>query len=159
MVHAADLGHNVPAEQVDVRISLSQSAKVRETVSKLTDHVAEQPAPTGPVIQSVWNPVTKVPDTLNAGQMALIQGMRIAVRGEQTEDTGVFFTRVSGGATVHVPAAQLSPNTPTKLQFVLPPAVTPGEWTVAVATQSSSHSTTHLGYVRRGEYPQIITVV
>ncbi|MDR1155999.1 MAG: DUF4469 domain-containing protein, partial [Bacteroidales bacterium] len=120
--------------------------------------VAEQAAPGGPVIQKVTNPVTGEPDTLNTGAMALIQGLRLAVRGDREDETGVFFTNAYGGPTVHIPAAHLSPNTPSKLQFVLPPTVTPGEWRVAVATQTTGSSTVLAKEVRIYEYPQVIRV-
>ena len=159
MVHAQDLGHTIPADQVDVRLSMLQSLEARNAIRRVTIHVAEQPAPVGPVIQTVWNPVRKEPDTLNVGAMVLIQGLRIAVRGELTDEIGVYFTRADGGVTVRIPAEELSPNTPTKLQFVLPAAVTPGEWTVAVATQGTSTTTKQLEHVRRNEYTHIITVL
>jgi hypothetical protein len=53
----------------------------------------------------------------------------------------------------------LSPNAPTKLQFVLPTGVTPGQWRVKIATQSTSNTSTFTKDVREYEYPNIITVV
>jgi hypothetical protein len=41
---------------------------------------------------------------------------------------------------VRIPADLLSPNTTNKLQFTLPAGVTPGEWKVKVATQSTSNT-------------------
>jgi hypothetical protein len=158
-VYAKDLGHNVPAGQVNARIALTQGVYAREAISDLTLSIAEHPAPTGPVIQSVTNPVAGLADTLNAGAMALIQGMRLAIRGDRTDETGVYFTEVSGKASVRIPASQLSPNTPTRLQFVLPSAVSPGEWKVKVATQLVSGTKKFTKDIREFEYPNIITVV
>jgi hypothetical protein len=125
----------------------------------MTVHVDEQPAASGPVIQSVCNPVNSDPDTLNTGAMVLIQGLRIAVRGDKTEEIGVFFTSAADGTVVHVAASQLVPNTPSKLQFVLPAAVVAGEWTVAAATQSTGQSTLVSKKVRRYDYPNVINVL
>jgi hypothetical protein len=138
-----------------------QGEYAREALKDLTVSVAEQPAPTGPVIQAVTNPVAGTPDTLNPGAMALLQGMRLTVRGteEKADETGVFFTSADGAAKVHIPAGQLSPNLPGKLQFVLPAEVTAGEWRVKVATQSLSKARTYTKDVREYEYPNIITVV
>jgi hypothetical protein len=159
-VYAKDLGHNVPAGQVNARIALTQGGYAREAISDLTLSIVEQPAPTGPVIQSVTNPVAGLADTLDTGAMTLIQGMRIAVRGDRTDGIGVYFTPLDGKTdAVRIPADQLSPNTPTRLQFVLPSGVTPGEWKVKVATQSLSKTRTFTKDVREYEYPNIITVV
>ncbi|MDR1223978.1 MAG: hypothetical protein LBL07_14040, partial [Tannerella sp.] len=57
VVYAKDLGHNVPAGQVHAHIGLTQGEAAREMLKDLTVSVGEQPAPTGPVIQAVTNPV------------------------------------------------------------------------------------------------------
>ncbi|MDR1601192.1 MAG: DUF4469 domain-containing protein [Tannerella sp.] len=159
VVHARDLGHNVPAGQVNACINFTQGEYAREALKDLTISVAEQPAPTGPVIQAVTNPVIGLADTLNTGAMILIQGMRLAVKGDRADEIGVYFTSVDGTASVRIPAGQLSPNTPTKLQFVLPADVKTGEWKVKVATQSTRNAGKFTKDVREYEYPNIITVV
>lgn len=158
VVYSEQLGHNVPADRLNVRMNLSAGAYAREEIGAgATVHVAEQPVSGGPVIQKVTNPVAGEPDVLNTGAMALIQGLRLAVRGDREDETGVFFTG-SGGETVRIPAAQISPNSPSKLQFVLPAEVTAGEWRVAVATQATGASTVMTKEVRTFEYPQAIRV-
>jgi hypothetical protein len=159
VVYTKDLGHNLPADQVNTRIALTQGGYAREAISDLTVSVAEQAAPTGPVIQVVTNPVVGLDDTLDAGAMVLLQGMRLAVKGDRTDETGVYFTSVDRTATVRIPAGQLSPNTPSKIQFVLPADVKSGEWWVKVATQSSSSARVFTKDVREYEYPNLITVV
>jgi hypothetical protein len=158
VVLAKDLGHHVPAGQVNTHITLIQGEYAREAVKDLTVGVAEQPAPTGPVIQSVTNPVTGLADTLNTGAMALIQGMRLAVRGDQTDDIGVYFTDAAD-TEVRVPAGLISPNSMSRLQFVLPAAVTPGQWRVKVATQATSSTHVFTKDVRVYEYPAVVTVL
>ena len=158
VVFDKDLGRSCPADRLNVSIRLVQGAAARTAIKGSTVQIAEQPAPTGPVIQSVTNPVANIADTLNSGAMALIQGMRLAVRGDKPGEIGVFFTPAGGGTAVFIPAEQLSPNTPGKLQFVLPAAVTPGEWNVAVATQNTGTADKYTKEVRRNEYPNIITV-
>jgi hypothetical protein len=161
VVYAKDLGHPVPAGQVNTRMNFVQGEYAREALKDLTINVAEQPAPTGPVIQSVTNPVVGVLDTLNTGAMVLLQGMRLAVRGtaEKIDEIGVYFTRIDGAAEVRIPADKISPNMPKKLQFVLTPDVYPGEWRVKVATQSTHSSGQFTKDVREYEYPNIITVL
>jgi hypothetical protein len=159
VIHARDLGHNVPAGQVNARMNFTQGEYAREALKNLTISVAEQPAPTGPVIRTVTNPVAGLADTLDTGAMALLQGMRLAVRGDRTDEIGVYFTSVDGSVSVRIPAVQLSPNTPTKLQFVLPAGVKPGEWKVKVVTQSTPSVHKFTKDLREYEYPGIITVV
>jgi hypothetical protein len=161
VVYAKDLGHHVPAGQVDTRMNFVQGEYAREALKDLTISVAEQPAPTGPVIQSVTNPVVGQPDTLNTGAMVLLQGMRMAVRGtaEKIDEIGVFILSPDWTVSVHIPADQISPNMPGKLQFVLPANIGPGEWRVKVATQSVARNHTYTKNVREYVYPNIITVV
>ena len=160
VVYAKDLGHNVAAGQVNARIALTQGEYAREALTDLAVSVAEQPAPTGPVIQEVTNPVAGIPDTLNTGAMALLQGMRLAVKGDRPDEIGVYFTAVDGMTDpVRIPADRLSPNTPTRLQFVLPDNVTPGEWKVKVATQAGANPRIFIKEIREYEYPNHITVV
>jgi hypothetical protein len=161
VVYARDLGHHVPAGQVDTRMNLIQGEYAREELKDLTVSVAEQPAPTGPVIQAVINPVIGLPDTLNTGAMVLLQGLRLAVRGtaEKTDEIGVYFTSTGGTVEVRIPAGQLSPNLPKKLQFVLPAGVTAGEWRVKVATQFTSNASQFTKDVREYVYPNTLTVL
>jgi hypothetical protein len=159
VVYARDLGHHVPAGQVNTRMNFRQGEYAREALQGLTLSVAEQPAPTGPFIQAVTNPVAGQPDTLNTGAMTLLRGMRLAVKGDKVDEIGVYFTSSDGTTEVRIPADQLSPNLPARLQFVLPSGVTAGEWRVKVATQALSKARTYAKDVREYEYPTTVTVV
>jgi hypothetical protein len=159
VVFAKDLGHHLPAGQVNAHTGLIQGEYAREAVKDLTISVAEQPAPTGPVIQSVTNPVVNLPDTLNIGAMVLLQGMRLAVRGDKPDEIGVFFTSEDGVTSVRVPATHLSPNTPKKLQLVLPDKVSAGNWKVKVATQMTTNPKKFTENIREYEYPNFIKVI
>jgi hypothetical protein len=158
VVYAKDLGRNVPAGQINTRMILTPGESAREAMKDISVNVAEQPAPTGPVIQNVTNPVTGLSDTLNAGAMVLIQGKRLTVKGDRTDEIGVYFTAIDGTASVRIQGGQLSPNTSTKLQFVPPADVSPGEWKMKIVTQSGARGN-FTKDVREYEYPNIITVV
>ncbi len=151
------LGHNIPADELSVRMNLTQGTAARAAISQLTVSVAEQPAPTGPVIQSVMNPTRMEHDSLNVGQMVLIQGMRLAVKGDRADEIGVYFTKAGSAESIRITAAELSPNSPTKLQFVLPPDITAGEWRLRVLTQGGSGSK-FTKEARMAEYPNIVSV-
>ena len=156
---AGDLGHTLPAGQVKVSISLSQNSAARKAVESLPVYVFEQSGATGPVIQSVITPTgDKTANQLLPGKMVLIEGMRLAVKGEDPS-VGVLFTSVDEpSTTVLVTPADIYPNTPTKLQFTLPAEVTEGEWTVSVTTQGASHSGVYYKEPRTYVYPETITV-
>jgi hypothetical protein len=159
IVYDEQLGRNVSADELNVRVNMTPGAYAREEISaNATVQIAEQAAPSGPVIQKVTSPVTGVSNTLKAGAMVLIQGARIAVRGDREEETGVFFTHADTGVTVRIPPAHLLPNNPSKLQFVLPQDVVPGEWRVSIATQATGTSTVFAKDIRTFEYPKNIRV-
>ena len=160
VIESSQLGHTISSDTVEVKVNFEKGKLLADFGKGDQISIAKNPVSGAPLLQKVTNPTVKVADTLNVGGMALIEGLNIAVRGDRTDDIGVFFTRVDSPATmVHIPVGQLYPNTPSKLQFVLPAAVTAGEWTVAVATQSGSKNGVFSETVRRGEYPQTITVV
>jgi hypothetical protein len=159
VVYSNNLGHNIPEGQLSVGIHLIQGTAARQAAAQFTVHVAEQPAPVGPVIQSVTNPITGVPDTLNTGAMVLIQGMRLAVKGEQGVEVGVRFTSLEGAIGVLVPPEQLSPNQPARLQFVLPTTVATGLWSIAVGTQATGASGVFTKDARWNEYPTPVRVI
>lgn len=158
-VQMQDLGHNIPADRLHIYLKMTQSPEARKALNPTSVHIGEQLAASGPFIQAISNPIKSVPDTLNTGSMVLIQGLRLAIRGNKTEQIGVFFTSLDHGTIVHITADQIVPNVPGKLQFVLPPEVVAGKWTVAVATQSATVGTKHIEQVRRTEYPGVITVI
>jgi hypothetical protein len=153
-----DLGHNIPASKLDVRINFAQGSAARAAIADTQVHVEEQPAVKGPDVQSVTNPVYNEPNVLNVGAMALIQGLRIAIRGDKTDEIGVFFKAEPDGVEIRVPAEHISPNTPTRLQFVLPAEVYSGDWWITVRTQFTGASDKFTKEIREFRYPFIIQV-
>jgi hypothetical protein len=158
VIQAQSLGHNIPADQLSIRMNFIQGAIAKEAIEGISIHVAEQPAPAGPVIQNICNPLINIPDTVDSNAMVLVQGMRIAIRGKK-EEIGLYFTSIDNGRVVHIPVKMFSPNTPTKLQFVLPYDVYPGAWKVKIATQSTGNTANLTENIREYEYPNIIKVV
>ncbi|MDR3245368.1 MAG: DUF4469 domain-containing protein [Prevotellaceae bacterium] len=154
-----DLGHNIPSDKLDVRINFTQGVAARAAIANIQVYVEEQPAISGPDVQSVTNPLYNEPNTLNTGAMVLVQGLRIAIRGNKTDEIGVFFASEDGTAEVRVPAEHISPNTPKRLQFILPADVYEGNWWVTVKTQATTNNVTLTKEVREFRYPFIIQVV
>jgi hypothetical protein len=81
------------------------------------------------------------------------------IKDDKPDEIGVCFTYEDEVTVVRVPATHLSPNTPKKLQFVLPAEVSAGNWKVKVATQATGNSKTFTENVREYVYPNTITVV
>jgi hypothetical protein len=100
--------------------------------------------------------------------MVAIHGLNVAVEGDRLGEIGVFFTPTAsgpaggsaGGPAIHIPAGKFSPNTAGHVQFALPAAVTPGEWTVRLATQTSGTNKGRFTKdVRSCSYPKPVQVV
>ncbi|WP_455623453.1 DUF4469 domain-containing protein [Parabacteroides sp.] len=156
-VRAGELGHNIPADRLKVSVNLTQGEGARRAVEGAVVHAFEQAGATGPVIQSVTDPTVGKTDSLTLGGMALIEGMRLSLKGDDAS-VGILFKKVGGSESILILPGKVSPNTPTKLQFALPAAVTAGQWTVSVTSQSSSSSKQLLKTPRTYEYPNPVTV-
>jgi hypothetical protein len=154
-----DLGHNISSDKLDVRINFTQGAVARAVIADTQVHVEEQPAVKGPDVQSVMNPLHNEPNVLNIGAMVLVQGFRIAIRGDKTDQIGVYFKAEFDDTEIRVSAEHISPNTPTRLQFVLPSGVFEGNWWITVKTQTSTNSVTFTKEVREFRYPFPVQVV
>lgn len=160
VVYAKDLGHTLPAGQIKVSVNLTQNDAARKTVESSTVYVFEQSGATGPIIQSIINPTSddKAPNQLRPGKMVLIQGLRLAVKGDDPSVGVLFTSETDAETTVLIPPSDIYPNTPSKLQFTLPSTVTEGDWTISVTTQGGNHSKTKYKTPRTFVYPEIVTV-
>lgn len=141
-----ELSQPVDREKIRVYASFRQGSAMTEAIGQAKLQLFLQPAATGPYIAGMTSAffneqsaaggaVTRVPLPMEAGGMAVITGNGLKVVGADPT-VGVTLTSVTEPSTkFFIPAAKISPNTPKKLQFVLPAGVTEGEWTVSVTTQ------------------------
>lgn len=170
-IYDYDLGHPISADRLNISINLTQGVKAREGVRNLSVEVHKEASSGKPVVQSILNPTKKVANTLNVGSMALIQGLNIALRGDDPS-VGIVFTPVDDSPEddrpvieslaadeVMISPADVYPNTPTKLQFTLPAAVTAGKWKISICTQAGSNNKHLTKEPRTHEYPHIVTVI
>ena len=158
VVYSDDLGHNIPADRLKVSVNLTQGDGAKEAIESTKIYAFEQAGAIGPIIQTVSDPTEGIAGHLNPGSMVLIQGMRLSVKGDDPS-VGVLFTSVDNpDTTVFVAPSKLSPNTPTKLQFVLPAGVTEGKWYVTVTTQYTSGTSSLLKSPRSYQFADPITV-
>lgn len=156
VVRAEELGHNIPADRLKISVNLTQGDNARRAVENAVVHAFEQAGATGPVIQSITDPTERKTDSLTLGGMALIEGMRLSLKGDDAS-VGILFKKVGGSESILILPGKVSPNTPTKLQFALPAAVTEGQWKVSVTTQGSSGGKL-MKNPRTYEYPNPVTV-
>lgn len=156
-VFSEDLGSNVQGDRVKVGVNLEQGDEVRSMMANATVHVFEQAAPSGPALKTVHCPEEAEPHRLQLSGMVMIEGRRLAVKGD-AEGVGVIFEKADGsGSPVLIPPAKLNPNQPSLLQFILPAAVTAGEWRVKVCTQYGSGGSL-VKEPRTSEYYRTVTV-
>lgn len=135
-----ELSQPVDRERIKVYGSFRQGPALREAIAKARLKLYLQPASTGPYIAGMTSAMQQpggetVP--MHPGEMAVVTGNRLKVTGTDPE-VGIRLTSVAEpDKTYLIPAARIAPNTPKRLQFVLPADMPEGEWTVSVATQYS----------------------
>lgn len=153
VIMADELSLPVDREKVRVYASFRQGTAVAEALAQAKLQLFLQPAATGPYIAGMTSAyyneqagadgaVTRVPVPMEAGGMAVITGNGLKVVG--TDPTvGVTLTKADDADTsFFIPASRISPNTPKKLQFILPAGVTEGAWRVSVTTQYTTGNKT-----------------
>lgn len=144
VVMEEELSKPVDRERVKVYGSFRQGPLLAEAMAKAHLRLFLQPASTGPYIagmvsamQPTATRAAAVP--MQAGEMVVITGDKLKIMGEDPS-VGITLTSVGESSkSYQIPAAKISPNTPKKLQFVLPADITEGEWLVKVTTQYSTN--------------------
>ena len=142
-----ELSAPVDREKVKVYASLRPGTALKQAMEQTKLTLFMQPAATGPHIAGMVSAeyadadaTTRAP--MGASGMAVITGNGLKLVGKDAS-VGITLTSVaSPSKSFFIPASRVSPNTPKKLQFVLPAGITEGQWTVKVTTQFST-STYH----------------
>jgi hypothetical protein len=136
------LGHNAHPGEVKIKVNFNLGKNSRDMIDHMQVGIHPTLSSGAPVIQSIINPTNvSAPEALELGGMVVINGLNVAIEGDKPDEIGVFFTDAAAPAgtapEIHIPAVKCSPNTASHVQFVLPPEVTRGVWTVRLATQTS----------------------
>ena len=161
-------GYSISTEMGNFRVTAKGVLREQELADAELD-IEIQKATVGPQLYSVVSghdadhpdAVTRgesVP--VGAGQLCVIKGKSLKVGGTG-EDIGVTLRRVDGssGTTVFIPASLLSPNTPTRVGFVMPAsAPDQSEWEVTLCTQLASDGQTLLKEARTSVMPDTFFV-
>lgn len=142
-----ELSLPVDRNRVKVYGSFRQGTALVEAMSRARLKLYLQPASTGPYIAGMVSAMqtagAKEIIPMRAGEMAVITGNKLKVVGDDPS-VGIHLTSADNPETTfHITAAQIAPNMPKKLQFVLPAGITEGAWLLEVTTQyaSSNHLT------------------
>jgi hypothetical protein len=152
------LGHNAHPGEVEIRLNLTPDKRLREEVVNTAVSIRKNIASNAPVIQSVMDALSETPDTIAVGEMVEIRGLNIGVYGDKINEIGVFFTSSDETQTIHIPANKCKPNTASLVQFIAPSTLTPGQWTVRLATQTTGRKGVYTQEIREDEYAKPITV-
>lgn len=140
-----ELSAPVDREKVKVYASLRPGTVLKQAMEQTKLTLFMQPAATGPHIAGMVSAeyadadaTTRAP--MGASGMAVITGNGLKLVGKDAS-VGITLTSVADSSkSFFIPASRVSPNTPKKLQFVLPAGITEGQWTVKVTTQFSNGS-------------------
>lgn len=142
-----ELSQPVDREKIKVYASFTQGQLLKDAFAKTHLKLFLQPAVTGPYITGMVsaapvNPVTQTRAPIKGGKMAVLNVKNGKIVGDDPS-VGITLTSVSNPETsFFIGPDDISPNTPTKLQFILPAGVTDGEWRVKITTQYSSSGQT-----------------
>lgn len=143
VVMEEELSLPIDREKVKVYANFRAGTAIKEAMQQAKLTLFTQPAVTGPYIAGMVSatpvdPVTNTRAPMASAEMAVITGNGLKVTGTDPS-VGVTLTSVTDPSkSFFIPASKISPNTPKKLQFVLPAGVTDGEWMVKVTTQYMS---------------------
>lgn len=137
-----ELSLPVDRNRIKVYGSFRQGAALSEAMARARLKLYLQPATTGPYIAGMVSALqpagAKEVIPMRAGEMAVITGNKLKVVGDDPS-VGIHLTSVDNPETTfHITAAQIAPNMPKKLQFVLPAGITEGAWRLEVTTQYSN---------------------
>lgn len=138
-----ELSQPVDREKISVYGSFAQGTQLKEAFAKAKLKLFLQPAVTGPYITGMVsaapvNPVTQTRAPIKGGKMAVLNVKNGKIVGDDPS-VGITITSVSNPETsFFIGPEDISPNTPTRLQFILPAGVSDGDWMVKITTQYTS---------------------
>lgn len=168
IVYKNELATQVDPDKVSVYANYSQGPAMRAAMGNVLTRSFIQPAVTGPFIADFVStafrtdePTTRAP--LTPGKMAVItgHGIKLVDAGNvvgSPQKVGITLTSVATPSKkVFIAPADVSPNEPTRLQFVLPAEATDGDWNVEVTTQYASGGTTTKN-LRTFKLPNVVTI-
>jgi hypothetical protein len=157
-VPAERLGHYAREGEVKTGININPSGEGQKMMTGARVFVHEEAASGAPALRAVEDALSGAADTLYTGRMAELRGARLTIAGPDAAAVGVFFTPEGGGQAVHIPGADCKPNEPSLVRFVVPTAVTAGQYRVSLATRWTKHKNKFTDEARTSVYGRVVTV-
>jgi hypothetical protein len=157
-VPAERLGHYAHSDEVKTGVNINPSGEGQKMISSARVLVHDAVASTAPALRVVADALSETQDTLYIGRMAELRGDHLVIAGPDAGAVGVFFTPEGGGQAVHIPGADCKPNEPSTVRFVVPAAVTEGQYRVSLATRWSQGHGKFTDEVRTSVYGRVVTV-
>jgi hypothetical protein len=157
-VSAERLGHYAREDEVKIGVNMNPAGEGQKMVTGARVLVHDAVASNAPALRVVADALSEVHDTLYTGRMAELRGDNLVIAGPDAAAVGVFFTPEGGGQAVHIPGADCKPNEPATVRFVVPAAVTAGQYRVSLATRWTKHKNKFTDEVRTSVYGRVVTV-
>jgi hypothetical protein len=137
-VHGTFIGQGAQWDSKTNRLAarITASKDLRERLAKTPVHVLGE-APDNSVINSIADIASDtVNDKLPPGGIANIKGNRIKITG--TDPTiGLYFTEQETKEETPIPSTAIGTNDPSKISFVIPASIVPGDYLLSIVTQYS----------------------
>jgi hypothetical protein len=125
--------------QHSLRVRTTASSELRQALRNITVKMRGM-ANVGTYINSVTDVASGEDNTkLTAGGGVNITGERIKITGENSE-VGLYLVNQASGVAVKVPTNAILTNEPKKVSFVVPAAITHGDYKIKIATQFSGNT-------------------
>ena len=133
-----DPGWNSKEHSLTVKVT--PTAELRNTVRNASVRLRGD-APVGTAISKVIDVVTgEINTLLTPGGAINIIGSRIKIAGESASN-GISLLNQTSGDETKIPMSAIAINEPSKLVFVLPAGITPGDYKIRITTQFANSST------------------
>jgi len=157
-VPAERLGHYAREGEVKTGVNINPSGEGQKMITGARVLVHDSVASNAPALRVVADALSEVHDTLYTGRMAELRGDNLVIAGPDASAVGVFFTPEGGGQAVHIPGADCKPNEPSTVRFVVPAAVTAGQYHVSLASRWAGRKDKFTAEVRTGVHERVVTV-
>jgi hypothetical protein len=94
-------------------------------------------AGTGSVVNKVYDMLSDAENSrITPGGSVIVSGTRLKIAGDDAEN-GIYLVQTETNQIIRIPITAVPVNTPSKLGFIVPATLTPGEYKLSVTTQFS----------------------
>ena len=120
-----------------LKVVTSPTSRMRTKVAKVSANVRGM-ASSGLFVNSVTDVTTgEVNMTLTPGGAVNVTGSKMKVVGDDPT-CGIMFTNETTAEVINIPASSIAINNPSKITFVVPATLAPGDYKMSITTQFST---------------------